>query len=157
MTRTRGSVLVVLAVAGTVGAFLLQLVLGALGAQKFVPEVSLSITLALIAVVIVALAVPVRQATRAERPRRVDPFYATRVLLLAKASAVAGALLAGVAAGLVIELLVRPVWVTGSLWRMLGMLAAAIVLLVAGLVAETLCMLPPDDDESDKRSDHAPA
>lgn len=141
------SLLVVLAAAGAVVGFLAQRALGAVGVQKLLPEFTLAITLVLIAVIVVALAVPVRRATR-DAGRRVDPFYATRVVLLAKACSVAGALLAGAAAGMVIELLARPVSVSEGLWRMSAMLVAAIVVLVAGLVAEALCVVPPDDDEN---------
>jgi hypothetical protein len=77
----------------------------------------------------------------------VDPFYATRVVLLAKACAVAGALLTGAAAGMIVELLVRPVSASEALWRMLAMLIASVLGLVGGLVAEALCVVPPDDDE----------
>lgn len=147
MTRTRGSLLVVLAVLGAIAGFLVQLALGAAGVQKLLPELTLAVTLVLIGVIVVALAVPVRRATRGTVHRRVDPFYATRVVLLAKACSVAGALLGGAAAGLLVELLVRPVSSLEGLWRMGAMLIAAIVVLVGGLVAEALCVVPPDDDE----------
>jgi hypothetical protein len=68
-------------------------------------------------------------------------------VLLAKACAAAGALLSGAAAGLLIELLVRPVSASEAVWRMLAMLIASVLVLVGGLVAETLCIVPPDDDE----------
>lgn len=147
MTRTKSSLLVVLAAIGAVGGYLVQLALGALGVQKLLPEFTLAITLVLIAIVVVALAVPIRRATRGKVRRRVDPFYATRVVLLAKACAAAGALLSGAAAGLLIELLVRPVSASEAVWRMLAMLIASVLVLVGGLVAETLCIVPPDDDE----------
>jgi cytochrome bd-type quinol oxidase subunit 2 len=147
VTRTRASLLVVLAAIGAVGGFLVQLALGALGVQKLLPEFTLAVTLVLIAIVVVALAVPIRRATHAEVRRRVDPFYATRVVLLAKACAVAGALLTGAAAGMIAELLVRPVSASEALWRMLAMLIASVLGLVGGLVAEALCVVPPDDDE----------
>ncbi len=44
---------------------------------------------------------------RAAVRRHIDPFYATRVVVLAKASSLGGALLTGVAAGFLFELLVR--------------------------------------------------
>lgn len=149
MTRTRGSLVVLLVVVGAVAGFLGQLGLGALGLSKLLPEITLAVTLVLIAVVVIALAVPIRRATRGPVRRRIDPFYATRVVLLAKASAVAGSLLSGAAAGMLIELLIRPVSTPGAVWRMLAMLAAAAVMLVAGLVAESLCTVPPGDDDED--------
>ncbi len=43
------------------------------------------------------------------RPKRVDPFYATKVLALAKATSIAGALFLGAAIGLVLMQLGAPV------------------------------------------------
>lgn len=138
--------LVALAAGGAVVGFLVQRGLGAAGVQKLLPEFTLAITLVLIAVVVVLLALPVRRATR-DAGRRVDPFYATRVVLLAKACSVTGALLGGAAAGLLIELLARPVSVAEGVWRMVAMLVAAVLVLVGGLVAEALCVVSSDDDE----------
>lgn len=146
--------LVALAAVGAVVGFLVQLALGAAGVAKLLPELSLAATLVLIAVVVIALALPVRRATRDAR-RRVDPFYATRVVLLAKASAVTGALLGGAAAGMLIELLSRPVSSAEGVWRLVAMLVAAVLVLVGGLVAEALCVVPPDDE--DESSGGAPA
>ncbi len=156
MTRTRPGLLVLLALGAGVVTIALQLGLAAVGLSKIVPQVTLAVTLVLIAVVVVVLALPVRRATHVppERPGdatprrpRVDPFYATRVVLIAKASAVAGALLGGVAVGLVAELLVRPVSAASSVWAGAAMLVGSVLLLVAGLLAESWCVLPPDDDE----------
>jgi len=155
VTRTRPALLALLALGAAVLAIALQLGLAAVGLSRIVPQVTLAVTLVLIAVVVVVLALPVRRATRGVRDRgadapprpRVDPFYATRVVLIAKASAVAGALLGGAAAGLVAELLIRPVSAASSLWAGVAMLVGAVLLMVAGLVAEGWCVLPPDDEE----------
>lgn len=156
MTRTPPLVLVVLGVLSAIVALLLQLALGALGLSKLVPQLTLSVTLVLIAVIVVVLALPVRRATRSARTaegsrqpakRRVDPFYATRVVLIAKASAVAGAILAGAGVGVLVELLTRPVSSGATIWGAVAMLVAAVLVLVAGLVAESWCTVPPEDDE----------
>lgn len=148
MTRTRPTTLLALVVVGLVGAYLLQLLLAATGQAKLRPEYSFALSLAFIAAIVITLAVPVRRATRSEHPRPIDPFYATRVVLLAKASSLTGALLAGAGAGLVLELLSRSGGLdSAALLRTLAMLAAAIVLLVAGLVAEWFCTVPPSDDD----------
>ena len=147
MTRTKPLLLVILAVASAVVALLLQLALGASGLSKLVPQVTLSVTLVLIAVIVVALALPVRRATRSTEKRHVDPFYATRVVLIAKASAVTGALLGGGGVGVLVELLGRPVSAVGTVWSAVAMLVAAALVLAAGLVAESWCAVPPEDDE----------
>ena len=90
MTRTRALPLIVLAVIGGIAALLLQLALGAAGMPKITPQVPLSVTLVLIGVIVVVLALPVRRAVRLHEHARVDPFYATRVVLIAKASALSG-------------------------------------------------------------------
>ncbi|WP_166868595.1 DUF3180 domain-containing protein [Salinibacterium sp. ZJ70] len=147
MTRTRALPLVVLAVIGGIAALLLQLALGAAGMPKLTPQVSLSVTLVLIGVVVVALALPVRRAVRTREHARVDPFYATRVVLIAQASALSGALFAGAALGLLVELLGRPVVTTSGVWGVVAMIIASLALMIAGLVAEAFCVVPPDDDD----------
>ena len=152
MSRTRPLLLVGLGVASAIVALLLQLGLGTAGMSKLVPQLTLSVTLVLIAVIVVALALPVRRATRPPRApgapkRRVDPFYATRVVLIAKASAVAGAILGGAAVGMLVELVSRPVSAAGTVWGAVAMLVAAGLVLVAGMLAESWCTVPPGDDE----------
>ncbi|QNO37645.1 DUF3180 family protein [Protaetiibacter sp. SSC-01] len=162
MTRTRPGLLALLALGAGVVAIALQLGLGAVGLSKIVPQVTLAVTLVLIAVVVVVIALPVRRATRAARDRaadapprpRVDPFYATRVVLIAKASAVTGSLLGGAAAGLVGELLIRPVSAASSVWAGVAMLVGSVLLLVAGLLAEGWCVLPPDDEDQPPVASH---
>ena len=150
MTRTRPSTLVLLAVIGTVVGFLLQIALAAASLPKFRPEYTFGATLAVIAIVVVALAVPVYRATHGPLRQPIDSFYATRVLALAKASSLAGALLAGLGLGLALDLLIRSSTTTGDLVaRDLSTLGSAILLLAAGLIAEFLCRVPPQDDDDD--------
>jgi len=143
MSRTRPTPLLLAALVGLLLAFALDSVLAMRGAAVLVPPVSLAVALVLIGVVVLALAWPVRRA--AQGARRIDPFYATRVVVLAKASALAGALLAGAAAGILIYLLSRAVVPLGSTLAAGGTLIAAALLVVAALVAEHLCALPPDE------------
>ncbi|MEO8094300.1 MAG: DUF3180 family protein [Pseudolysinimonas sp.] len=148
MTRTRATTLIVLAVIGTVAGILLQSVLAALSMPKLRPEYTLAITLVLIGVAAVALAVPVRRATRGNPAHRVDPFYATNVVVLAKASALAGALLAGFGLGLVLELIFRSgAPGTDFYLRVFSVLGAGTVLMVGGLIAEYLCTVPKRSDD----------
>ncbi|WAB82129.1 DUF3180 domain-containing protein [Microcella daejeonensis] len=148
MTRTRPLPLVVLAAIGVAGAFLLDLVLAMQGRPVLVPPVSLIVALLLIAAALVGLAWPVRRAAKGER--RVDPFYAMRILVLAKACALGAALLTGVGAGILVYLLSRSVVPIGSSVTAAAMLVAAAALLVAALVAEHFCSLPPEDEAEDE-------
>lgn len=148
MTRTKASTLVILAAIAAGGGFLVQVALASGGLQRYRPEYALALSLLFLAGIVIALAVPIRRATRSAVRTRIDPFHATRVVLFAKASSIAGALLTGAAAGLLAEVLVRSGGVnTDSLLRTLAVLAGAVALLVAGLVGEWLCTVPPDDDD----------
>jgi hypothetical protein len=148
MTRTRISTVLALAVFGAVLAFGAQLALAALGQPKFAPEFVMALSLLFIAGIVLALAIPIRRATRGTVTARIDPFHATRVVLLAKASSLAGALLSGAALGLVLELVVRSAGInTDSLLRALAVSGGAIALVVAGLVGEYLCTVPPEDQD----------
>ncbi len=145
MTRTKPSTLVLLAVLGGAAGWLFELALVAMGQPQLVPPVTFSVALALIGVVIVLLAVPVRQVAKGERPR-IDPYYATRVVVLAKASSLAGALVLGAAVAILIFLLTRSVVTIGSVAMAVATVVGAVLLVVAGLVAEQMCTIPPDDD-----------
>ncbi len=150
MTRSRPGPLIALLVIGTVVGFLVQIALASASLPKLRPEYTFAVTLALIALVVVVLAVPVYRATHGPLRHPVDAFYATRVVVLGKASSLAGSLLTGLGLGLTIELLVRPVGSSGdSIARVLATLGAAILLVAGGLVAEFLCRVPPQDDDDD--------
>ena len=148
MTRSTPGPLIVIGVIGLVLGVLLQVGLAAMNMPKLRPEFSLSITLVLIGAAAIALAVPVRRATRGNPAHRVDPFYATRVVVLAKASALGGALIAGVGLGLVLELAVRSGAPGAEAYlRVFSVLGGGIGLLAGGLIAEFLCTVPRSDDE----------
>lgn len=75
------------------------------------------------------------------RPKRLDPFYAVRVLLLAKSTSVASAVIAGFQLGLVFLQLATPV-IAASIWlNVLGVVGALLSLVVA-LVVERACKIP---------------
>jgi hypothetical protein len=148
MKRSTPGPLVVIGVIGTVAGILVQVGLAALNMAKLRPEYSLALTLLLVATATIALAVPVRRSTRGNPLHRVDPFYATRVVVLAKASAVGGALIAGVGLGLVLELAFRSVAPGADAYlRVFSVLAGGLVLLAGGLIAEHLCTVPPSDED----------
>ncbi len=96
-----------------------------------------------------------RKAAKSTGAARVDPFYATRVVVLAKASAISGALLAGGAAGFVVFLLTRSLPPVGSIGSAIVTFVGASVLMVCGLIAEQMCRLPPD--EGDEKREKKPA
>ncbi|MFF1879726.1 DUF3180 domain-containing protein [Leifsonia sp. NPDC058230] len=159
MKRTRATTLIALAVGGAVVGFLVELAAAGGGIAVFIPPLTLPITLVAIAVIVVAFAVPIRRAThpRAGRTARpIDPFQAMRVVVLAKACSLSGALLTGGGIGFLVYLLSRAVIPasTSIVFTVTATVGAAI-LLAAGLVAEHMCRLPPEDKDDDPENAHA--
>lgn len=153
MTRTTAGPLLLLALVGAIVGFVADTLLAGQGRPVFVPPISLAIALVLIAAALLAGAWPVRRAAAGER--RIDPFYATRIVVLAKASALGGALLLGAASGILIYLLSRSIVPVGSALTTGAALVGAVLLLVSALVAEHFCSVPPPTDDDDQ-ADAAP-
>jgi hypothetical protein len=95
--RTSPLTLAVFAVIGLSAGVLVQVGLAQSGQPGVRPPLTLAAGLALIGLVDIALAWPIRKVAKGTAKVSVDPFYATRVVVLAKASAISGALLAGAA------------------------------------------------------------
>ncbi|MFE1665805.1 DUF3180 domain-containing protein [Microbacterium sp. P02] len=161
MRRTSFGILVIAAVIGVVLGFLADLTLTSLGRPTFTPVVTLPILLVLLGALVVILAIPIRRATRGARQDAaggalrdrvmaapVNPFRALRIAMLAKASSIVGAVVGGMAAGLAVFLLTRPVMPSvGSLSMLIATIVAGVLLVAAGLVAEHLCTIRKDDDD----------
>jgi len=149
VTPTRIPVLLVVAAIGAAVGWLLETALVAMGRAIAVPPITLSVSLALVAAIIVAMAVPVFRVVRGTATKRVDPFYATRVVVLAKASSLAGALVGGgtlAILGFVLSRSIVPA--VGSVALTIAAAVCAVLLLIAGLSAEKMCTLPPQDDDT---------
>ncbi|WP_183086370.1 DUF3180 family protein [Mycetocola tolaasinivorans] len=148
MKRTSiGSLFGILVVGAAIGA-LTNLTLAGIGRPLLNPAVSLPITLILIAGITVFLAARIYRAVRATPRRPVDSFYAMRILVLAKAEAVTGALLCGIGLGLLGFLLSRAVGPALNSWGpVVAATVGALILCAGGLIAEHLCTLPEDTDD----------
>ena len=147
MTRTRPTFLLVFVVAGAIIGWFIEVALVAAGRPTVIPPVTLGAALGLIGIVMVLLAAPIHRVVRKLPGATVDPFYATRVVLLAKASSIAGSLVTGIAASILVFLLTRAVLpAVGSVTMAVVTTVGALVLLAGGLIAEKMCTLPPDDD-----------
>ncbi|GAA2044554.1 hypothetical protein GCM10009819_34460 [Agromyces tropicus] len=150
MNRTHVSTLIAFAVIGLALGYLGELALVAAGAAALVPPLSLPVTLTGLGVIVVLFAWPIRQAVRGDRRRRIDPFRAARIAVLAKASSLTGALVLGAGGGIVLFLLTRSVLPPlGTIWMAIATAVGAALLLAGGLVAEHFCTLPPDDPEEE--------
>ena len=118
---------------------------------------SLSISTALIAVILLALAVPiwkykrnlVKLSTSTNKLLPVNPFYAVRVLLLSKAAAITGAIFIGWHAGVLVKQFTAPVVVTDATTPNVTALVAAALLLIVGFVVEQICKLPSDKSKDE--------
>jgi len=147
MKRTAPWTLVSIGVGGLLAGWLVELLLVTGGRAVLVPPYPLAAALVVLAVAIVAVAVPVRRVAKGEPGARVDPFYATRVLVLAKSAGIAAAGLAGLFGGALVFIATRPVVVDDLLWKSIAGLAASAALLVAGIVGEGMCRIPPRDED----------
>lgn len=154
MKRTTALPLILFVVGAGILTYFLELILQSLGAPALLPPYSLSITLVGVAIAVVLMAIPVRRLITGARKERLSPFYSMRVAVLAKASSHVGALLFGVGIGLILFLITRPI---NPSWDLLGRAIAAAVsaaiVLIAGLIAERMCQLPPDDTDKESAGD----
>ena len=80
------------------------------------------------------------------RPGRPNPFYAVRVLILARSSVLAGALFAGWHAGLLIWLVSFSVAPENLIRSSSFGLVGAVALIIGGLVSQWNCKSPPNSD-----------
>lgn len=146
MKRTSPLALVGIAVAGAVIGWLLQVGLVAGGSPSLIPPATLYSVLFILAFGLLLLGRPVRRLVRGTARRPVDPFFAMRVLVLAKASSLTGALLVGAAAALVVWTVTRVTGIaTPGFWPDVLTGVGALVLAVAGLIVESWCRIPPED------------
>jgi hypothetical protein len=126
------------------------------GLEVPISGITLALSTALIAVVLLGLAVPIwkykRTITKAlttSKPLPVNPFYAVRVLLLSKAAAITGAMLIGWHAGVLVKQFTAPVVVTDATTPNITALMAAALLLIVGFVVEQICKLPSDKSKDE--------
>lgn len=147
MTRTSPATLVILGVVGLIVAGAAELALVGAGAPTFVPPYLMSAAFAATAVALVVAAIPVRRVASGRPGARVDPFYATRVVVFAKASALVAAFAFGAALAVLLYVSTRPVLASDLFWRSGAAVAATALLVGAALVAEGMCRLPPSEDE----------
>ncbi len=156
MKRTSGASLVTAVGVGVLVGFILDATLTALALPTLTPSLMLPIMLLLLGAGVLAWAWSIRKDVRAGK--RPDPFRAVRAVALAKASAVLGALMAGFAGGLASFVFTRPVAPSGeSLAILIATAVSAIGLMIAALLAESFCVLPPDDPADLEASNVEPA
>ncbi|HEY6800840.1 MAG TPA: DUF3180 domain-containing protein [Agromyces sp.] len=157
MKRTPPSAIIGFMLGGLVIGYLGDLAAVSTGGNAIVPPLSLPITLVGVAVLVVALAWPIRRAVKGKNTKHLDPFRAMRTAVLAKACSLSGALVFGFGLGITMFLITRSVVpATGTVWLALATAIGAALLMAGGLIAEYFCTLPPDDTEPEKE-EHAHA
>ena len=127
------------------------------GLEITITGITLSISKVLIAVILLALAVPIwkykrnliKLATSTNKLLPVNPFYAVRVLLLSKAAAITGAIFIGWHAGVLVKQFTAPVIVTDATTPNITALVSAVLLLIVGFVVEQICKLPSDKSKDE--------
>lgn len=140
-----------LALVALCAAVVSWVVLGALDSQGGTPPLPWTAPAALvvIAAAVVSAGWPVRRWNQGHRDRPLDALRAARAAVLARASAVTGAALAGGYAGLALVLLptvsIEPR--RDRLLLALGAAVASLVLTAAGVLVERWCRLPPRDPD----------
>lgn len=156
MKRTGAGILLIAAGIGAVAGFLLDQALTAAGRPTITPSVTLPIFLVLLGAIVVVLALPIRRATRGTGAMRVNPFWALRIAILAKASSMVGAAVTGFAGGLALFMLTRPVPPSvGSMGAIIATAICGAALVGGGLYAEHLCTIRKDDDDEQPGGDRA--
>ena len=151
-----GQVLLIAVVATAASWLLLDAWAGSGGEPLPLPWTAVAGTVAL-AIAVVSLGVPVRRWVSGRRDRPLDPLYAARAFVLAKAAAYGGAALTGWYAGQALALLPDVVGTRRARF-VLALLAAvaAVAISVAGLVVQRWCRVPPDDEDEPPDEDPPP-
>ena len=161
MGTTKASMLVGLFLAGAIVMFFGELLLVRLGEPQFTPPITLGAALFFIGVILPSLAWPIRAVTKPSDPKKhrepVNPFYATRVLLLAKAGALTGALLTGAGVGIVVFIASRVVIAVGTLVLAGSAVAGGVVLTIGSVLAERWCRIPPSSTDGELSGEGEPA
>jgi hypothetical protein len=122
------------------------------GLEIPISAIALSLSTALIGIILFVMAVPIWKYKRNlvkvsdNKPKLlpVNPFYAVRVLTLAKAAAITSGMFIGWHAGVVIKQLTAPVVVQESMTSNITAIIASVFLLVVAFVVEQICKLPSD-------------
>lgn len=155
MSPLRTRVLLAVAVVAGVVTWVVLDVVDATGAAVPMPW-TVPVLLVVLAGAVLSVGRPVRRWNQGHRDRPLDALRAARTVVVAQAAGVTGAALAGAYGGFV-ALLLPMLGIEVRRDRMLlalAAMAASLLLLVAGVVVERWCRLPPDDDEGDGRRGH---
>jgi hypothetical protein len=153
MKQTQIMTLVAWAISATTAGYLLPQILINNGGSIPISPWSIMITLPLIAIALVVMAIPIYRYRRAileiaktkslTRPKRLNPFYAVRVLLLAKSIAISGSIFTGWHLGVVWLQVTSPVIPSSTLQNALALIGSFLMTAIA-LIVERICKITED-------------
>ncbi len=146
--------------ATTAGYLLPQIVVNQGGSIPISP-LNIIITLPLIGIILALMAIPIfkyRKAllartkdSAASRPLPLNPFYAVRILLLAKAISISGAIFTGWHIGVVWLQLSSPIIPSSTLQNGLALIGA-IIMTVCAVIVERVCRVIDDGSGPEAKS-----
>lgn len=161
MKQTKVSTLIGWLFPSATAGYLFAKAVSANGGRVPVTPWNLILTLIAIVVILIAFAVPMIRYRRAvaelikkptaPRPKRLNPFYAVRLVVLAKATAISGSLFSGWHAGVIWMQLSSPV-TPDSIWQNVAGLVASIAMAIAGVIIERICRIPEDGSDAAQTS-----
>jgi hypothetical protein len=138
--------------AATAGYLLPQVVVNGGGAIPISPW-NIIVTLPLIGIILLLMAIPMikyRGALRArlkdstkQRPMPMNPFYAVRLVLLAKSIAISGAIFSGWHIGVIWLQLTSPVVTAATAQNALALIGS-VVMTVCAIIVERICRITDD-------------
>lgn len=119
-------------------------------------QLSSLLTVAAILAVTLVFGLRVLRWRNGKRDRQLNPILAARTVVLAQATAYAGALNAGWHLGILVDQLslISVRGVTGSLWGTVALVVSGLIMVGVGLMVQGFCRLPPDDGATGAEESH---
>lgn len=146
MRRTSPIALLVAALIGAVAGFVLDTVLVGRGGSVYLVPWEFAALLVAVAGVTIVLGVGVRRSLEPTSRWRELRARAVDVLRFIKTMAIAGAFETGYIAGFLVYMLSRPIVPDYAVPSTVASIVAGFLVVVAALIAERLCELPPPTD-----------
>jgi hypothetical protein len=129
-----------------------------------VSGITLSVSVAVVAIILLVLVFPIWKYKRnlkkiidakdrsVNKILPVDPFYAVKVLLLARAASVTASLFIGWHAGVIVKQFLSPVIATEAIGPNLSAAIASLLLLAITFIVVEICKLPDDGNSPKSKS-----
>jgi hypothetical protein len=137
--------LLLIAVGAAIAGWVGQLVALAGGLPAPVLHWSSLLTMGAGALVTLGFGIRVLRYQQGKLKKRLDPIQAARTLVLAQATAYAGAVIAGWHGGILLDLLAAVGVRSQAVISSFVMIAGALVMVIVGWTVEQFCKLPPED------------